>query len=299
VPSRRDAVRRLGAALCGLPGLAGCLGTGGPGATTTDGGTGPTTGTTTAPSTTDRRRAVRFDHRDPSSLSAGTTTRLFTPSLARVLVAAARADGVVRTTAETYAPAPRPVLPAFDAVEIVGADDAGVDGTYALDVQAGTYYELLVGAEAVDPLDDATVRGVADLPLDRREFVRDVVGRATEVEPQTRRGEFVRNAFFGGYWRLDGTVYRGHEVKQTDAAFSSERAWYALSATPADREAPTLSVRPVPGAVHDALDEPLSDHRSGAVTYRDADPDGPVAAFARWTERTLLNDALLGVTLAS
>jgi hypothetical protein len=140
---------------------------------------------------------------------------------------------------------------------------------------------------------------VADLPPDRREVVRDAVGRAAQVEPQTRLGEFVRNEFVGGYWRLDGTVYRGREVQQTDVAFFSERAWYVLSAMPVDREAPTLSVQPVPEAVLDALDRPLSEHRPQAVTYRDADPDGAVAQFVRGTERMLVHDALLEVTLVS
>jgi hypothetical protein len=294
VPSRRDALRRIGAlGALGAAALAGCTGSrwtdDAPGTATPTGRRGTTAGT---------RETVRFEHRDPSSLPASSPpVRVYSPSLRRLLDRAATADGPIRDTCGTYAPAPRPVLPTLGAVELTDVGEA--DGTYAVDARAGTYYELLAGAERVDPPAGATVRDAATLPPERRAFVRGVVTDSVRVEPQTALGEFVCTAFFGGYWRVDGTVYRGHEVQQTDAAFFSERAWYVLELTPADRPAPTLALDPVPDAVHGALDETLAGHRSGDVSHAGPDIPEAVLRFARETDRLLLHDALLAVEVVA
>jgi len=159
--------------------------------------------------------------------------------------------------------APRPVVTGFETVELVGTD--GVDGTYAVTGEGGTRYELQVGLERAEPPADATVTDIGDLFAERASFLRTALDGAATVYPETRRGEWVRHAVFGGYFRIDGATYRGFERQQTDAAFFSEEVWYVLglsrSTATADRR---LRFPEIPRDVRGTVDELLA--RS--------DPDG-------------------------
>ena len=173
-------------------------------------------------------------------------------------------DGPVRGHAVAAAyEAPRPVVTGFETVELVGTD--GVDGTYAVTGEGGTRYELQVGLERAEPPADATVTDIGDLFAERASFLRTALDGAATVYPETRRGEWVRHAVFGGYFRIDGATYRGFERQQTDAAFFSEEVWYVLglsrSTATADRR---LRFPEIPRDVRGTVDELLA--RS--------DPDG-------------------------
>lgn len=193
-------------------------------------------------------------------------------------------------------PAAEPVLPGLSRATLANAGDA--DGTYRLTVQGGIHYELLVGAERAEPPADATVDDVTDLPEDRRSLVREAVDGDVRVEPQTPRGEFVRTEFFGRFWRVDGAVYRGVEVQQTDAAFFSEAVWYVLAAEAVDGDAEvTLDLAEVPQAVHGKLDEAIREYRASTSPGYDGPVDDRLRSFVESTDYVLVHDAVLGLEL--
>lgn len=226
--------------------------------------------------------------------------RVYQGDLREPLREAALTGETRRFAARTAVPGQAPVLGSerFERPRLTGAGD--VDGVYAARVDAGVRYELLVGADQVDPPPDATVTPVGDLRPERRELVRAAVERRSpRVYPETRLGEWVRQEFFGGYVSVDGTVHRGHEVQQTDAAFFSREVWYVLSMTPAPDVDPTveLDLTPVPDAVRDAFDPVLAERRpeQSLVTRGTVSPE--VARFARETAGVLLHTSTFAVGL--
>ncbi|SHH67881.1 hypothetical protein [Halobaculum gomorrense] len=269
-PTRR---RPLLAAL-GTAAAAGCLGsapTDSPAGSTTDGPTtdGPTTDVTgSAPSAgpgdgaspADTLRLAAVDR-----LPTGRPVRVHLRALAALLERGAATGEVVRTTDTIVRTGQPPLLPGKRTVRLTG--DRVDDGAYALGVDGGLLYEWLLGATAVEePPADAEVVVVDDLPADRRSLAVEAVegGRAT-VEPQTPLGTWARTAFVGGYVRYRGTVYRGRERQQTDAAFFSNEVWYVATVTPTDDEpadAPTLHLDPLPESARPVVDDLLADWAS-------------------------------------
>ncbi|MFB6304425.1 MAG: hypothetical protein ABEH47_04615 [Haloferacaceae archaeon] len=242
-------------------------------------------------------------HLDPvSPTEAPAPLRVYPGDLREPLREAALTGETRRFAARTPVPGQAPVLGAdrFARPRLTGAGEA--DGVYAAAVDAGVRYELIVGAEQADPPPDAAVTPAADLRPERRELVRKAVdGQSPRVYPETPLGEWVREEFFDGYVSVDGTVYRGREVQQTDAAFFSREVWYVLSLSPAPDADPTveLDLRPVPDAVRDALDPVLEERRpdQSLVSKGTVEPD--VARFARDTPAVLVHTATFAVGLRS
>jgi hypothetical protein len=225
-------------------GLAGCLatdeetthGTGTDGATSTD-RPALTAGasTTERPSTEARIRLSAVDE-----IPTDAAAVVYPPALREWLRRAAERSGPVRGVDDAFVYAPEPVLEGVDRVRLVGS--AAVEGTYDLSVDGGPRYDLLVGAEPVDEQPaNASVIPSGTLSPARRDLVERAVdeGRRATVVPETPLGEWTRTAFFDGYVRHDGTLYRGYEVQQTDAAFFSTRVWYVLSLSPIESTATT------------------------------------------------------------
>lgn len=265
---RRTLLRALGAAgIVGVAGGAGCLSN--PNGTPTDtrypsdgeptGSQGeppsPTDSATPGtPVSTNERLTLTVHPVD----EAPTPFRAYDPRLADWLTRAAGGE-TVRANADVQFYVPEPIVPAFDAVELVDAGDA--DGTYTVEAEGGTRYHILAGAKAVDDVpSDAEVVQYADLAADRQELVRLAVEGSPDARfyPETALGEWARHAFFGGYVEYDGQVYRGHEVQQTDAAFFSTRVWTILRLTPTDSPASTpatISLAPTPEQVRTRVDQ--------------------------------------------
>lgn len=224
--------------------------------------------------------------------------RVYWGDLREPLREAALTGETRRFAALVPVPGQAPVLghERFARPRLTGAGDA--NGVYEAAVQAGVRYELLVGAERADPPPDATVTPVADLRPARRELVRAAVERRSpRVYPETALGEWVRRAFFDGYVSVDGTVYRGYEVQQTDAAFFSRQVWYVLSLSPAPDAAPTveLDLTAVPDAVRDALDPVLEERRPNQPLVSEGTVPPDVARFARDTAGLLVHTATFAV----
>ncbi|QZP36780.1 hypothetical protein [Halobaculum magnesiiphilum] len=190
--------------------------------------------------------------------------------LAEFLERGAATDGPVRATGATVLTGKPPFLPGERTVRLVG--DEVDDGAYALDIDGGLLYEWLLGATAVeDPPADADIVAVDDLSDERRSLAVEAIegGRAT-VEPHTPLGTWARTEFVGGYVRYDGTVYRGRERQQTDAAFFSTTVWYVGTVTPTEEaaadgsatDAPTLHLDPLPSAAARVVDDLLGDWAS-------------------------------------
>ncbi|QKY18860.1 hypothetical protein B4589_000180 [Halolamina sp. CBA1230] len=216
----------------------------------------------------------------------------------------ATADTTVREHAGVdFAPAvqayePIPPLPVFDRVEI---DDPGGDagGRYDFDAEGGVRYDLLVGAEAVSPPEDAEVTPISELSGERREIALAAVGaesdRDRRVYPETELGSWARTAFFGGYYRYDGTTYRGNEVQQTDAAFFSKRIWYVISASETDAEASvTLALDEVDSRVRAVVDELRGEHETIEPMARrvEGETAAVLAAFAEGGTLLLTHEAV-------
>lgn len=206
------------------------------------------------------------------------TAVVYPPALREWLATAATTDRRLRVFDETHVPNPDPIWPDVTAVTLDGA----ASGTYRLDATGGTRYELLVGADRVDPPDDATVIPVAELSDARREVTLAAIrGERARVFPETRLGEWVRTTLFGGYVRHDGDTYRGFERRQTDAAFFSDRVWYVLRAERAEPPDPvSLTLDSVPDAVRDLLDPLLADSKADRTLTTPPSDDPAVRAFA-------------------
>lgn len=224
--SRRALLATTGALVAGLAGCAG-----GPGPDSS-----PTTSTSPPPSTsrppTTRQARLHVEHVD--DIRRDDPVAVFPPELAGWLRTAARTGEQVRGTGSTATPGQPPVLFAYDRVRLV-SDDAAVAGTYRLAGSGGMVYTYKVGARAVsDPPAKATVRDPENLSAARREFVREAVRGHAEMDPSTAIGSWVRRDFFDGYVRLDGTVYTGYEIQQTDVGFFSRTVYYDFHLEPVD-----------------------------------------------------------------
>jgi len=142
---------------------------------------------------------------------------------------------------------------------------------------------MRIGAEAVSPPEDADITPVGELPDRRRDLALAAIGAESDhdrrVYPETVLGSWVRTRFFGGYYSYDGTVYRGYEVQQTDAAFTATKVWYvfSLSATEADT-ATTIRLADLDERGRALVDDLRSEHET--VERMERDVDGEDAAVA-------------------
>ena len=220
-------------------------------------------------------------------------TVVYSERLRTWLRRAARSEEPIRVTAKTSFPMPEPVMTRFESV-VLETGDGSVDGTYAVDCEGGTRYDVLVGAGSVESTpENATATPVSDLSDRRRELALAAIGneRAT-VFPETPLGEWVREEWFDGYFRHEGAVYRGKEVQQTDAAFFSEELWMTLALSERSGSnvgGPTLSLVDPDPTVREFLDRALADwERNDEEAAETADelPEA-VRAFAAETNHLL------------
>jgi len=302
-PTRR---RSLLAVLGGLgsTAAAGCLGTsltesrGGDPSATDATGTEPSGGPDGDPTTSDTVRLAAAD-----GVPVDGPVRVHPRSLASLLERGATTGDRVRATGSILLTGQPPLL---SGERTVGLSSDGVDdGAYALAVDGGLLYDWLLGATAVEGSPtDADVVDVDALPHDRRSLAVEAIegGRAT-VEPQTPLGTWARTEFVGGYVRRDGTVYRGYERQQTDAAFFSEEVWYVASVTPTDvasSDAPTLHLDPLPSAARTVVDDLLADWAStlDPVEADVSDLDDRARRALAETDRLLTHVAVFEVGLS-
>lgn len=268
--------------------------------TGTGSGTDTPTTSTSAVSTDDPGRVVL----EPADLPVDEPLTVFPGDLAEWLREAAGGE-TVREVAMVQSQSPEPLLPRFEHVRLRTPD--GDLGTFAVEAEGGTYYDLLVGARAVESTpEDATVRPVSDLSEARRELALDAVeGRRRTVQPQTELGEWTREQWFGGHFRHDETVYRGVEVRQTDAAFFSQRLWYVLSLSSLederDREGAdpvVLSLPDVDGSVRHRLADAVVDALlDGEGTLPTAGLSETTRSFLHETPYLLTHTAVLSVSV--
>ena len=297
--TRRDLLAGLAAGAAGLAGCAGLAGSGREATDTPSSTPDPTRTPTDTPSPTPGPDTLRLAVVDgPVDGRAVVHSDLLRGWLRR----AADGERPIRVTATASFPMPEPVMTRFESVVLETGDDS-IDGTYAVDCAGGTRYRMLVGAGSVEGVPgNATVTPVSDLPERRREFALAAVGneRAT-VYPETPLGEWVREEWFGGYFRHDGTLYRGTEIQQTDAAFFSEELWMTLSLSPvpgSDVEGPTLRFPDLDPEVREFVDAALADREPNdeeAEETAEQLPDS-VRAFAAETDHLLTHTTAFSVT---
>lgn len=291
--------RALLAGLAGLVGVAGCLGDRTPTATTSG-------DLETDHLETDPPAAGRLTLDPVSPTDADGPLTVLPDDLRRWIRQAADAT-TVRSHANTYVYAaqqtyePIPPLTAFDRIRIEDPESEA-SGSYTVDAEGGVYYERAVGAEAVSTPDDADATPVSELSSERRELALDAIGAenggAPRVQPQTALGSWVRNEFFGGYYSHEGTTYRGHEVKQTDAAFFATEVWYVLSLSPIETEATTLTLAGPEDRARMVVDDLRSEHETVERMERDVEGLNANAAETLAAEHPYLltHDAVYQVT---
>ena len=229
--------RGLLASVTGLAGIAGCL-TDEP--TTPTGSSSPNADAAeTEPPTAGR---VSLTPADPSEVDGPVTVlpddlrEWIRRAVAEETTVRAHGSGYVYPARQTYEPIPP--LTGFDRLRVDDPTREAV-GSYDLDAAGGVRYERVVGAEETSRPDGDQATPISALPAARRELALAAIGaesdRGRRVFPETELGSWARTAFFGGYYSHDAAVYRGHEVRQTDAAFSATEVWYvfSLSATEA------------------------------------------------------------------
>ena len=304
--SRRALLATL--ATAGVGSLAGCLDArgrsadrDGPPPSDADVGSPATDGTPDTSATT-----LRLTHTDPAAVDGPVV--VYPTALRGWLRDAATGEEPIRVHGSAPVDAPTPMLTTLSAVELPadvgesGADDGRQ--VYEVRGEGGTRYDVLVGAEAVDAApDDATPTPVGDLSETRRDLVRraiDEQSRATVV-PETRLGEWVRTEFFGGYVERDGQVYRGYEIRQTDAAFFSGEFWLVVSLAPVEASAaPTpvtrLTFPEISGVVRSAVDPVLSESkRSESLTTATVEDGETLAEFGAAHDYLLTHTALFEI----
>jgi len=282
---RRPLLASLGA--LGATAAAGCLG---------DAPTGSPGGNPSA--TADTLRLAAAD-----GLPTDRPVRVHPEPLSSLLERGATTDERVRATGSIRLTGQPPLLSGERTVGLAG--DNVEDGPYELDIDGGLLYEWLLGAATVeDPPTDAEIVDVDALTDDRRTLALAAIeGDRATVEPQTPLGTWARTEFVGGYVRHEGTVYRGRERQQTDAAFFSEEVWYVASVTPTDAvpdDAPTLHLDPLPSAARRAVDDLLGDWASTldpVETDVSGLDDRSRQAIAE-TDRLLTHVAVLEVSLS-
>lgn len=229
---------------------------------------------------------------DPVEASSDAALTVYPTELASILREAATSEEPVRATADAFVYAPEPVLPTFDAVEVVDpVGDAG--GVYEVDCQGGPAHTMYVKAEEVPAEETEDVTPVSELPDERRDLVLGAIDdERVTVSPETERGEWAREQFFGEYVSHEGVVYRGTETHATDAVFFSTSVWYVLSLMPVeDAEEPvTLRLPDIGPAVRTAVRAALGDWRKDHPLAATSPPGGEsVREFAAETERLLIN----------
>ncbi|WP_251342005.1 hypothetical protein [Haloplanus halophilus] len=280
-PSRRRILAGVGPLLAGL---AGC---GSSSSSTPD----PSTDTATAAPDPAR---LRFDPVPVANADEGDRIGVYPPNLKAWIREAAAGDGPLRVDAPARVSSPDAPFVLFRRAR-VAADESDVAGSYAVRATGGPRYRYLADAREATPPADATVTPVSNLPEDRRRLVRAAVSDRARFYPETERGAWARRFFLGGYFRVDGTVYRGHELQRTDAAFFSETAWYVLDLDPIDgASAPTFDVGGVDAGVRSVIDE-LLDRRNPteAVTLDAGALPESVVRFVGERDYLLTHAALL------
>ncbi|WP_123535086.1 RodZ family helix-turn-helix domain-containing protein [Halosimplex salinum] len=251
-----------------------------------------TDGSTRTPSGTPADPSLVLDPGDPSGDAPLT---VYPPKLASILRGAATGDGPVRAAADAFVYAPEPVLPAFDAVEIVDpVGDAG--GVYEISAEGGPRHRMGLKAEEATPPDDASVTPVSEIPGAHREVVVEALDDSRDwpsVYPETETGEWVREHFFGEYVSQKGTTYRGSEIHATDAVFFSTEVWYVLTLSPVDDADDPVELRlpEVESSVRTVVDGALQDWKKTAGTPAVSGPpvSEAVHEFADDTARLLTN----------
>ncbi|WP_440990943.1 hypothetical protein [Haloarchaeobius baliensis] len=293
MPSRRTFVASVAAASATL---AGCAGLDSGDDRPTNDGTEPTDAPTTTQSTTtaDDPR-VQGLQVDPGGVHGA--IRVVPDGLRRLIVDAAREDGVVRGHYEMFVDQPpSPDLAAFETLELRGTD--GVDGTYAVDVQTGGRYRMQFEAAPAESVpDDATVVEGSELTTEQREFVRNATGSdPAETYPETELGTFARTVLAESYVRLDGEVYQGRERRQTDAEFFADRVWYVLSLEPTDADdPPVLDCTPVESGMAEAVAGVVEDDRGTPRLVEE--PTDRLVQLARETDAVMLHNLTLRLSV--
>jgi hypothetical protein len=305
--SRRALLAAVGTTTLG--GLAGCLDEIGrspdrDGPPPSDADTGSSPAESTGP-IDDSPTQLRLTHVDPADADAPVV--VYPTELRTWLRDAAESDEPIRVHGSAPMDAPMPMLTALSAVELpAGFGDGEMDDRQVYEVrgEGGTRYDILVGAEAVESVPgDADPTPVADLAESRRDLVRRAISdqsRATVV-PETRLGEWVRTEFFDGYVEREGTVYRGYEVRQTDAAFFSEEFWLVVSLVSVpETEAPTprisLAFPEIPDAVRSAVEPVLSETKQAkSLTTATVEDGGALVEFAESYDYLLTHTALFEI----
>lgn len=283
--TRRDLLAGLAA------GLAGCTGLAGNGREATETPTLTPAGIpTTTPSSTPGPDTLRLTVVD--GVVDGRTV-VHSELLRTWLRRAARSEGPIRVTATTSFPMPEPVMTRFEAVRLETGDEA-LDGKYGVECEGGTRYGILVGAQPVESVpENTTVTPLSDLPERRRELALAAIGdERPTVYPETPLGGWVRHEWFDGYVRHEGTVYRGREVQQTDAAFFSEELWMVLSLSvdfAPNVDGPTLSLVDLDPAVREFVEGALADWERNDDEAEETTDELPesVRSFAAETDHLL------------
>lgn len=233
----------------GLVGFAGCSGNRTENGTATD---PPSTepnadedGTPTGEPGTDsgEARVVRLSPvEDPREVWTTGLAAVYPTDLIGWLREVASRDRTLRKRVATSKEMPDPPLQVLRRIRFVELNDVpfvddtgGITGYYDLDIEAGPYYEMIFDADPSDPPSGAVLDPVESLEDERREFVIAAIEDSTEesrVYSDTDLAEWARESFVENYYRYEGETYRGHEVRQPDAASSSSEAWYELAASP-------------------------------------------------------------------
>lgn len=303
MPSIDSNRRELLAGVAGLAGMAGCL---------DDDSSEQTVALTDSPETSVQPSKRQTGTDSPSSTPTGRFSltpadpaevdgdlTVYPVDLREWLRTVATTDETVRAHAGTYSYDPSPPLAVFERVQLT--DELGdISGIHDLSVEGDTRYRLHVGAEVVEPPDDAEVTPVSSLSESRRRLtlaaIEGAAGDEARVYPESEIGSWARTEFFGGYVSANGTSYRGVERQQTDAEFYATTVWYVLSTSAVDAPpAPaTLRFVTIDAAVRQEIDElrESEDRPQSIETTVEGETAAKIGTFTEETPYLLTHDAV-------
>lgn len=295
--TRRSVLALSGAALGGVAGCAGVLDRD----QEQPDDDGASTPPTESPTPDDTPDSLTLTAVEPPLAGPEVEPRVVTvypESMALALRRAARIKGTYRSHGPAFVSAPEPFWTRYDTVRITGQDAGDTPkGTYEMEAEGGVRYELLVGADRLDG--DEPAASVSELEGERRELALAAIrNEGPRVYPETELGEWVRTEWFGNRWEHDGTVYRGKEVQQTDAAFFSQQVWATVVLRESVGHPQVVFELRAPGeAVRDALDPVFAEWSKDESTAGMDDPPEPVAEYLRDVDLLATHTAVCEPTL--
>lgn len=210
--------------------------------------------------------------RPSTGLAVDNSVLVYPKNLQRWIREAARSNITQRVRATTYMERPNPPFPTLGTIQLTD-HDSQLNGTFRVTGEGGTWYERHADAEVVEPPESESVTPVEELSQSRADFVKTAIEQTATFYPETTLGEWIRLQFIDGYFRHEGTFYRGKRYRFTDHRNFNKKAWYIFSVDGSEaKPAPTIRLGEINTELRELIDGMLVDKAKGLSGIRSDQP---------------------------